>query len=529
MIALLLLLNLLACRTYAPVDLSGPPQPDGGDTGLPMAWIPAEACGLEHDPVSPYWTEGDTLSFSVRCRNPEADRSRVRVVGAGDRAVWDAETGRFTWVTDGRDGGRIDLVLTAPADTEGALPETLPLTVWVADNPDAPNPRVPAPLVYTEEWGLPVVHIEVDGGVRLEDRPARFTVRDQQVTGEIKYRGATSSAYPKRSYTLDFDSDELSVEEWEGPSRGHMVLISTFDDNSYVRQKLSYDLWAAMGVHLGKPRLAPRTFFAVVYLNGSYLGLYTGCDRIDNEFLRHMGFDGEGSLYKAVDPDANFKLTDADGNPKEDLGQGYEKKQPDDEDWTDIEALVAFTGSADAETFRREGGSLLDREDFIDWLILSTYALSEDSVSKNAYLHADAAGLPFKVMPWDFNHSWGQAWNTKRRAVDRLPDYRDANQIFALLLADEEGRAEVAARYASLRDDGPLQEGWLEARLDAYYAQLGPSVARDWAHWGADYRAFERWLALRDSADDWTDAEGEEAYLYNWVRERPTHMDGWLP
>ena len=87
-----------------------------------------------------------------------------------------------------------------------------------------------------------------------------------------------------------------------------MVLITSFDDISYVRQKLVYDLWAEMADFQDVHRLTPRTFFAVVYINGEYQGLYTGCDRIDDEFVRHMGFeDGEGNLYKAVSHDANFK------------------------------------------------------------------------------------------------------------------------------------------------------------------------------------------------------------------------------
>jgi hypothetical protein len=112
------------------------------------------------------------------------------------------------------------------------------------------------------------------------------------VAGQAKVRGATSAGYPKQSYTLKFDDEELGVEEWGHKTRGHIVLIITFDDASHLRQKLVYDLYRAMADHQGVQRLVPRTFFAVVYH-----GLYVGCDRIDDELARHSGFaDGEGNL-----------------------------------------------------------------------------------------------------------------------------------------------------------------------------------------------------------------------------------------
>lgn len=124
-----------------------------------------------------------------------------------------------------------------------------------------------------------------------------------------------------------------------------MILTSTFDDTSYVRQKLVYDLWKAMAEFQNEHRLTPATFFAVVYINGVYQGLYvavsdlppilslyltlfyailtpfyssftqfysafTQCDRIDDEFIRHHDLpSGEGNMYKAVNHDANFYLT----------------------------------------------------------------------------------------------------------------------------------------------------------------------------------------------------------------------------
>ena len=73
-------------------------------------------------------------------------------------------------------------------------------------------------------------------------------------------------------------------------AQGHLILTSTFDDTSYVRQKLVYDLWRAMAESQDVQRLTPATFFAIMYLNGAYHGLYLACDRVDDEFIRHHDF-----------------------------------------------------------------------------------------------------------------------------------------------------------------------------------------------------------------------------------------------
>ena len=502
---------------------------DGGsdaDTDGPSG----AGCGLVVDLDTPYFSEGDEVSMTVGCTSglSPADAG-VEVVGLPDGAVFGSGSGRLEWETDGRDGGRFDLTFTAPVP-DGGPPESVVTTFWVADDPGAPGARAPDPLTYTEEWGLPVVHIEVGRPMRESEQPAVITVRGKQVEGAAKIRGAFSSSYTKPSYTLDFDSDELGVAEWGDRTRGHMVLITAFDDISYVRQKLVYDLWAEMAAFQDAERLTPRTFFTVVYLDGEYQGLYTGCDRIDDEFVRHMGFeDGEGNLYKAVSHDANFKLERAGGGPKSWLGAGYEKAEglPAD-DFSDLEALVAGVGAAsDAEI--ASGAYPIQLDEFMDWFLLVTYTLAEDSAGKNSYLYTGPDSPDFRFIPWDFNHSWGQDWRTLRELPNTENEYRWNNRIFIALQDDPTLRAALDARATALHLDGPLNAAWVGEQLDAYYETLGPSPARDWAHWRSAHRSFSGWASLRNSANDWQEHDGEVAYLRDWVIARDVWFEAWLP
>lgn len=500
-------------------------EPDPDDTGDPM--VPVAACGLQHDLEDVWFTEGDTITFTVGCAETgEGARPELAVVGASDTATLDQDSGGFVWPTDGRDGGRHDLILTASRGTDAA-PETQVVTLWIADRVDAPNASAPEPLRYTEEWGLPVVHIQVDDTLTETEQDAVLTVRDTQVTGAAKIRGASSAGYPKTSFTLDFESDELGVTEWGERTREHMVLITPFDDNSYVRQKLAYDLWAAMGTHMGDHRLTPRTFFTVVYINGVYQGLYIGCDRIDDEFIRHMGLDGEGQMYKAVSHDANFKLVDSSGRPKSSLGAGYEKTEGDDGDWSDLNALVTFTGTADGDTLLAEGGDWIDLNEFVDWYLFVRLILAEDSAGKNAYLFREPDTTAFRFVPWDMNHAFGQNWYTARTSARTNNEYEWNNGVFMVLNDHEEGLALLRSRYTTLREPGgPFDPSWMHAQIDEYEAILGPAIARDWDRWGSSYRSYDRWRSARNSADDWTDPTGELAYLHAWIDARVDVQDG---
>lgn len=494
----------------------------GDDGGSPESWD----CQLAHDLDQLHHREGERIAFTVSCGRDDAPLS---LVGGPGGAVFDAGTGAFDWQTDGADGGVHELVFGAERGG-GELPESLVLTVWVADDPDAPGAERPDPLTYTEEWGLPVVHIEVGRDLTESELPATITVRGEQVEGAAKIRGASSTSYPKKSFTLDFESAELGVAEWGERTRDHMVLITAFDDNSYVRQRLGYELWAAMAAHQDEARLTPRTFFGVVYIDGVYQGLYTGCDRIDDEFMRHMGLDGEGQLYKSVSHDANFALTAASGAPKSWLGAGYEKTDGDDADWSDLEALVQFTGTMDAETLFAEGDQWIDVDEFVDWLLWARFTLAEDSAGKNAYLFHPPDSTVFRFTPWDLNHSFGQNWYTARRPADTDNDYFWNNRVFELLQTSEEGQARLAERAARLREPGgPFDPDVLIAQIDAWEALLAPSIERDWERWGWEYENFERWERERDRAGDWTEPDEELDYLRQWVRDRAEHLEdnGW--
>ena len=80
--------------------------------------------------------------------------------------------------------------------------------------------------------------------------------------------------------------------------------------------------------------------------------------------------------------------------------------------------------------------------------------------------------------------------------------------------------AELWQRFEQMREDNPFSEQWIEDRVDGYYDQIQPSAERDWAMWANAYYIYGGWAGARDQAGDWTDYEGEKAYLYAWLEAR---------
>jgi spore coat protein H len=523
--AALPLLVLGACRPHglvvAPDDSSHDseePQPD--DTSPPPD---GSACQPRALLTEPHSTEGEAVSFGFDCGSglSSADFT-ASMSGLPEGASFDVQSWTFSWTPGLDQGGRYDLMLsTRPDDDPAAFPESTVATFWVADAIEDPDNLPVDPATYTEEWGLPVFHLAPGQSVGQTHIPADITVYGHTYHAEMKIRGAASAGYPKPSYTLKFSDEDLDAGPWGMGNKDHLYAITSFDDNSYVRQKLCYDLWLAIADHFERDRLTPRTFFGVVYLDGRYRGIYTFSDRPDDHFAQEMGLSSEGNLYKAISHYANFYRTYG-SSPKSTLHDGYEKKEgiPAEGEpgaYDDLDALVAWSADASDQEFWDEHTDWLRLDEFMDWLLFVQWTASDDSAGKNAYLYNDPAAFEFRYCPWDFNHSYGQGWYTYRVASSSFSDYRSSNGIFNHLQAHPQASAELWDRYHALQDEGPLNATWMLATVDGYYAQIQRSTDRDWALWAASYASY--W-----GSNNRNDYHEEKAYLLTWLEEREAFM-----
>ena len=501
----------------------------GDETGAPPPDLPP-ALSCEPDGGGPYWLlEGETVEIPVRCATDlELPGGAFTIDPLPAGATYDPATATLTW-TPGLDQGAVYTLSITATD----LGETGSVKIGVADRWDDPgNVPVVDPAIYTEEYGLPVLHLQTSPDLASDlYTPATAIYRGHTYTAEAKLRGAASLGYPKQSFTVKFAKDDKFNEPAyprgaDGPlgflDKRKLVLISTFDDNAYVRQRLSFELWNL----LDPEHLQIQVYSGVVFLDGAYHGLYTFADHVDGYLMEAHGLQQDGNLYKARTHDANFRLTKAQGGgPKGTPHDGLTKEEglpPADQPgaYDDLDELVTFVATASDQAFLAELDGRIDRRDYEDWWIFVSLIMADDSAGKNSYHYHDPAAGPWRYAPWDFNDSFGQTWQTARKGFDADPEgYTWANQLFARILAAPTLGDPLRARYGEVLGDVYALDAIL-ARLDAMLAETAPSARRDQGRWGEQYKSYAGW----NWRADFLDYDAEAAYLRQWIVDRWTFV-----
>ena len=453
--------------------------------------------------------EQDQLVAAITCEPPLAMGQALQLAALPRGPTFDAATGELRWRPALDQAGSYHLLLSVAGAEMGAV------DVAVIDRFDhVDNVAIADPTIYHEEMGVPVFHLTISDGIHDDDyTPATVVYRGHTYSAEAKYRGRSSSEYPKRSYTLKFSKEDKFHEPAlvSGfKSKRKLVLIADFDDNSHVRQRLAFALWN----RLGAGRIKIQTFSAAIYVNGNYAGLYTVTDLIDGNLMEEHGLDEDGNLYKGVTPEANFF-------PGDSLGAQYEKKEglplAGDPGAFDDLAALDFMVNAPNEEFQSRLPELLDLADYRAWLTLVTLIQARDTLGKNTYhYHSPAAGL-WRTVPWDFNHSFGQSWLTTRTSpiFFGVGDMVDYNRLLQRLFRDPLFGPVTVARYQmAMATEIPVAT--VLSLVDSLTAEVAPAARRDQRKWRQAYEEFERWFGRAD----FTDFDGEIAYLKSWIPQR---------
>jgi len=485
--------------------------PDGGTLSTDGG-TPAQTTLCVPNAEGPYWlVEGESVSFQVRCSTGVMEPSwRFEVEALPPGASFDPATGVFTW-TPAMDQAATYL-LTVREVVTGEMGR---VKVGVADRFDShKNAPLQDPARYQEEFGLPVMHLLYEGKLGGEYSPARVVYRGHTFQIEAKYRGATSMDFPKRSYTLKFaDADEFKDPAVIDGNRDKLALVTSFNDNSYVRPRLAFKLWQRMDPE----NIGPETFPVVLFVNNRYWGLYTAADLVDSDLMKRHGLDKDGHLFKSFHADANFSNFTQDGVEKWALWQGYEKKEGFPEEgqrgaMNPIADLTGFVVSARPEAFRNEFSQWMRLRSYENWWIFNTLILGTDSAAKNAYHYQPPGGGPFRYIPWDLDASFGQGWDTQRTSAGWRPDFRERNNLFRRMLEEPLLINPIRERYRQvLRTTLPKEE--VLSLYDALQAEVRLAAPRDELRWGAAYRSFERWKTRKD----FLTYEEEAAYVRKWL------------
>ncbi|MCI5762682.1 MAG: CotH kinase family protein [Ligilactobacillus agilis] len=357
-------------------------------------------------------------------------------------------------------------------------------------------------LGHLEEHGLPILKLESpdlptltkgDGklkGVKFTYSTGSTSHAGEKVTslvGEfssVKVQGASSAIFPKKNYTLKFDSDVCLKGDWGYHDK--YVIKADWVDFSQMRNEFGAYLWRkiretridinyatladardnnlvdvsgnilsgetrsqfAMGLGLG----AIDSYPIFVVLNGVYHGLYNMTIPKD-DWMAGMGYGTQEAIVSAnTFTDAtSFKAkasTDSDGNL---TGDDFEVEYVTDEDnqaWISSSLNAAIDEVMNASNL--SDITLIDKESLIDYVCLSMLTANVDGISKN-YLLDTFDGTTWFFAAYDMDLTFGNEWGSLSSSTSYAANYfKTRNKLFELVLSSDDYTSRIAELKSSI-------------------------------------------------------------------------------
>ncbi len=285
----------------------------------------------------------------------------------------------------------------------------------------------------------------------------------------VRYKGNSSyfSVRKSGSAKLPFNI-KVNFSEKEAALPGGyttLKLANNFRDPSFLREVLAYEL-------AGKYMPAPQANFARVFVNDTFVGLYSNTESVDKPFLQRHFDDGKGSLFKCDPADWNIKMPPdcppSDHASLQHLGQDptcyqsiYEMEQGN---WQD---LIHFTEILNRSPEQLE--QVLDIDQALWMLAFNNLILNLDSYlgkfCHNYYLYKDSAGI-FHPILWDLNMAFGgfryngvdeaALSDEKLQTLSPFLHYRERNNkrpLIMALLSNELWRKIYVAHMRTMLDE----------------------------------------------------------------------------
>ncbi|MDC9524072.1 CotH kinase family protein [Pseudoalteromonas sp. Angola-30] len=329
--------------------------------------------------------------------------------------------------------------------------------------------------------------------------------------GGSSLSSVANSSSDRYSFKVDIN-EYVSGQKFFGLKK--FTLQNSFNDPSYMREVIAYELMDEMGVP------TPEHAYVNFYVNGELFGLYLMVEAVDGEFVEKHFANSNGDLYKPDGTGSDLLWLGDDIQSYTDINLQT------NEDTTDNGAFINFVESLDkGET------SAIDIDTLLRYMSVSTSLSNLDSyhgpLAHNYYIYDDDG--VFSILPWDFNESFG-TFNMDCNSVDVRELYIDEPVSGALserpLIANvfaEQSNLDTYHSYLTQLINGSLSSDTFNARVNEIADLIREHVQNDpTSFYGSTY--FEQNL---------TSTTGQFYGLTSFMEYRVANMaaqlDGTLP
>ena len=288
-------------------------------------------------------------------------------------------------------------------------------------------------LFFGEALGIRPAHAEPEYAGRLFDGRYVHSVELQVEDWDAFLDSAPAEAYTPCTVVIDGEAfyqvglrakgnNSLRLTEQYGLSRyslklefDHYVdggsyhgldklsLDASFQDNSYLKSYLVYDMMAFMGVP------APLCSYVWVTVNGQPWGLFLAIEEPEEAFARRSFGVNHGQLYKpdyrslrAENADVALRYIDDDPSSYPNIFENAKFEAGAEDQAQLVEALRVLSTGEDLET-------AVNVDEVLRYFAVQVFVMNWDSylghTGHNYFLYEEDGVL--SILPWDYNLSFG--------------------------------------------------------------------------------------------------------------------------
>ncbi|MCQ2145962.1 MAG: CotH kinase family protein [Bacteroidales bacterium] len=269
---------------------------------------------------------------------------------------------------------------------------------------EKPKPRqFRVPIVRITENGEITKETYLPGTIKIEDPDGIYSEQTSfSAPIQIKGRGNSTWGMPKKPYKFKF---EEKAEVLGMPSNKKWVLLANYADKSLMRNNVGMELSRLLGF-----KWTPRSRNVEVYLNGSYIGVYTlfedksiGKNRINIK-------DDEYYLEIEQNMDEDYKFYSIKGVPIQVLNP----EVPTEEQMAEAKSIVnGFEEALYGTNFKdpeKGDAAHINVDSFVDNYIIQELVKNIDgNIRKSSFLVKTKSEKLEFYHQWDFDLTLGNA------------------------------------------------------------------------------------------------------------------------
>ena len=366
----------------------------------------------------------------------------------------------------------------------------------------------------------------------------------------IEIRGSYSATLPQKPYgieTRDTQGNNNNVSLFGMPQENDWILIANYNDKTFLRNVLSFDLFEKMGHY------APRTKLCEVVVNNIYNGIYVFTEKIKRDNGRvdiakldlddNFGDSLTGGYIFRVDYwNQNNSWISNYNNPNfPNDAVRYVYNYPDYDEITVqqknyIQNLVGDFEDAlwsnDFEDSILGYRPYINIRSFIDYFIVNEFARNVDGFKKSRNFYKDKSSkdsLIYAGPVWDFDWAYKDHSSSMINGSGWRHDYSGPTDVkppgwYIRLLQDTTFANELNCRYFNLRNT-ILDTTNIFSFIDSLSSMVSEPQNRHYTRWpilGIN-------VGTPEIGNQPTSYSGEIIKFKSWINERLIWLDANMP